>query len=201
MKAFFEVYFDFEKFPDMWNLTDPINENGNVLEANALPTHGSYIGSRIVKVHINTRYPGRPMDFNFGYGSLLVVKTHVADLIEAHGGRIQRYPVTLEPTGETEYEVIFALDAPKGLIDISRANEYEFYDADVLGADMRYRVIAPAQKGMLYKCYPHLYIYPEKVGDMEFYKPWEYDTLIISETLKEDFEAANVTGIKYTQVS
>lgn len=196
MSDFFEVFFDAEGVPDMWHLRYPIDEFGNIMDANMLPDRGPYVGPRIAKVQIDTRYPGRPLDFSFGYFSFLVVKSWVADIIEAHGGKIQRFPVTLEPTGETGYEVIFTLDAPKGLIDLSRATEYEFYERDDTLAEMPYGGVMPRQKGMLYKVYD-LYIDPNKALGMEFFRPWEYPSLIVSGSLKSAFEGAGVTGITY----
>lgn len=200
MKSFFELRLDASTYPDMWQLRFPIDDEGNNLDPNMLPDRGPYIGPRIAKVQVDTRYPGRPLDFSFGYFDFILLRTPVADLIESHGGRIQRFPVTLEPTGEAGYEVIFTLDAPKGLIDLSRAEEYEFYEADDPRVEMRYGVIAPRQKGMLYKIYD-LYLDPRKAEGMEFFRPWEYASLIVSEKLKNAFEAAGVSGIKYRLVT
>jgi len=200
MMKFYELYFDAERFPDRWHLDDPIDEAGNILDANMLPDRGPYTGPRIAKVQIDTRYPGRPLDFSFGSFDFVMVRSLVADMIEAHGGRIQRFPVTLEPTGEAGHEVIFTLDAPKGLIDLSRANEYEFYDRDDLLVEMPYGGVMPRQKGMLYKIYK-LYLLPERAKGFEFFRPWEYPELIISDSLKFAFEDAGVTGIAYRQAS
>lgn len=200
MMKYFELYFDAERFPDRWHLDDPIDEFGNVMDANMLPRRGPYVGPRIAKVQIDTRYPGRPLDFSFGYFNFLMLKGWVADIIEAHGGKIQRYPVTLEPTGEAGYEVIFTTDSPKGLIDLSRAREYEFYEQDDTTAEMPYGGVMPRQKGMLYKVYD-LYIDPDKAQGMDFFRPWEYPVLIVSGALKSAFEAAGVTGITYRAVS
>lgn len=200
MTSFFKVHFDAEGVPDMWQLRYPIDEAGEIMDANMLPDRGPYLGPRIAKVQIDTRYPGRPLDFSFGYFSFLVVKDWVADLIEAQGGEIQRYPVILEPTGETGYEVIFTTMAPKGLIDLSRAEEFEFYEEDDTRVQLPYGGIAPRQKGMLYKVY-NLYIDAERAKGLTIFRPWEYASLIISGELKEAFEAAGVTGIQYRQVS
>lgn len=197
---FFEIRYDAERFPDRWHLDGPIDDAGNTMDANMMPRRGPYVGPRIDKVLIDTRYPGRPLDFSFGYFDFILVTTLVAEMIEAWGGRIQRYPVTLEPTGESGFEVIFTLDAPKGLIDLSRADEYEFYEADDPHIEMRYGGVPPRQKGMLYKIY-HLYLDPEKAKGMEFFRPWEYPSLIITESLKNAFESAGVTGIKYRPAS
>ncbi len=199
MTKFFEVFFDAEGFPDRWHLDDPIDDSGNVLNANLLPRKGPYIGPRIAKVQIDTRYPGRTLDFSFGYFNFLMVKSWVANMIEAHGGKIQRFPVTLEPTSEAGYEVIFTLDAPKGLIDLDRADEYEFYQESDTEIDRRYGGIAPRQKGMLYRVRP-LYIAATKAAGMEFFRPWETSALIVSETLKTAFEAAGLTGVAYRRV-
>ncbi|MBT9160878.1 MAG: hypothetical protein DDT26_02174 [Dehalococcoidia bacterium] len=200
MTKFFDLFFDAEGVPDMWHLRYPIDESGDIMNANMLPDRGPYVGPRIAKVQIDTRYPGRPLDFSFGYFSFLMVKHWVADLIEAHGGKIQRYPVTLEPTGETGYEVIFTLDAPKGLIDLARAREYELYQEDDLQVEMPYGGVRPRQKGMLYKIYD-LHIDPVKAQGWEFFRPWEYPILIVSDSLKTAFDNAGVTGIAYRAVS
>ena len=200
MTEFFRVRFDADRYPDRWHLDDPIDESGNVMDANMLPDRGPYVGPRIAKVQIDTRYPGRPLDFSFGYFDFLMLRSWVSDIIESHGGKIQRFPVTLEPTGEDGYEVIFTLDAPKGLIDLNRAEEYEFYEADDPRVEMRYGGIVPRQKGMLYKVY-NLYIDPNKAHGMEFFRPWEYPSLIVSGALRSAFEEAGVTGITYRAVS
>lgn len=200
MTQFYEIRYDPVNYPDRWHLDDPIDEFNAVMDANMLPKRGPYIGPRISKVQIDTRYPGRPLDFSFGYFDFILLRTHVADLIESHGGRIQRFPVTLDPTGEAGYEVIFTLDAPKGLIDLSRAEEYEFFEADDPRVEMRYGGIPPRQRGMLYKIYD-LYLDPHKAESMEFFRPWEHASLIVSESLKNAFEAAAVTGIKYRLVT
>lgn len=200
MMKFYELYFDADGYPDMWQLRYPIDENGNTMDANLLPQTGPYTGPRIAKVQIDTRYPGQPLDFSFGYFNFLMVKSWVAEMIKAHGGKIQRFPVTLEPTGETGYEVIFTLDAPKGLIDLSRAKEYEYYEESDPEFELRYGGIAPRQKGMFYRLYP-LYIHAEQAQGLTFFRPWEKGLLIVSESLKSAFEEACVTGIAYRAVS
>lgn len=184
----------------MWHLRYPIDEFGKIMDASMLPDRGPYVGPRIDKVQIDTRYPGRALDFNFGYFNFLLIQSWVADIIEIHGGNIQRYPVTLEPTKEVGYEVIFTLNAPEGLIDLTRAEEYEFYEEDDSKIKMCYGGVPPRQKGMLYKIYG-LHIDSEKAKGMEFFRPWEYPVLIISDALKLAFEAAGVTGIAYRLVS
>lgn len=200
MNTFFEVEYDATHYPDRWHLDDPRDEKGNVLDANMLPRRGPYTGPRISKVHVDTRYPGRSLDFSFGYFDFVVVRSHVADLIEAHGGSIQRFPVSLEQSIETGYEVIFTLDSPKGLIDVSRAEEFEFFEADDTRVQMPYGGIAPRQEGMLYKVYD-LYIDAGRAKGLTIFRPWEYASLIISGELKQAFEAAGVTGIQYRLVS
>ena len=138
---------------------------GVPLNTSLLPRTGPYTGPKIAKVQIDTRYPGRPLDFSFGYRDFLMVTSKVADLIEKHGGRIQRFPVTLEPTQEAGYEVIFTLDAPKGVLDLSRVEELEYYEEDDTKIDRRYGGLAPRQKGMMYKLYPVM-IDPEKAKGM-----------------------------------
>ena len=200
MNKFFEVQFDADRFPDRWHLDAPTTEDGILIDANMLPRRGPYVGPKISKVQIDERYPGRPLDFSFGYFDFVVVRTHVADLIEAHGGKIQRFPVHLEPTGEPGYEMIFTLDAPRGLVDLSRAEEFEFYQEDDTRVVLPYGGIAPRQKGMLYKVYD-LYIDAERAKGLTIFRPWEYASLIISGELKQAFEAAGVTGISYRLVS
>lgn len=200
MKKYFEAFFDAEGMPDMWHLRYPIDVSGLILETNLLPTKGPYTGPLITKVQIDTRYPGRPMDFSFGYFSFILVKGWVADMIQSHGGNIQRFPVVLEPSGEAGYEVIFTLDAPSGVIDLSRAEEIEYYAESDTEIDQRYGGIAPRQKGMLYRLSP-LFIDAEKADGMEFFRPWERNSLIVSESLKSAFEAAGVTGIAYRLAS
>src|SRR5690606_16935510 len=114
--------------PSMWQLRHPIDASGEPLESNLLPRLGLYTGPKIAAVQIDTRYPGKPLDFSFGYFNFVVVRTFVADLIEQLGGRIQRFPVSMKPSDESGYAVIFTLEAPKGLIDLSRAHEYQFYE-------------------------------------------------------------------------
>lgn len=200
MNDFFEVYFDAVGFPDMWHLDEPIDESGTQLDANLLPRMGPYRGPKISEVQIDTRYPGRPLDFSFGYFNFLMVTSKVADLIEGHGGQIQRFPVLLEPTQEFGYEVIFTMDAPKGLIDVSRAEELEYYEESDTKIDQRYGGVAPRQKGMLRRLYPVL-IDAKKAKGMSFFRPWEYGRLIVSEELKNAFEAEGVTGIAYQLAS
>jgi hypothetical protein len=184
----------------MWQLRFPIDDFGNSLETNLLPRTGPYIGPKISKVQIDTRYPGRPLDFSFGYFNFLMVTSKVADLIEGHGGKIQRFPVLLEPTQESGYEVIFTLDSPKGLIDLSRAEELEYYEESDTKIDQRYGGLAPRQKGMLRRLYP-LLIDAKKADGMSFFRPWEYGRLIVSKQLKNAFEAEGVTGIAYLSAS
>jgi hypothetical protein len=200
MKEFFAVQYDADAHPDRWHLDDPIDASGNILDANLLPKMGPYIGPSIAAVQIDTRYPGRALDFSFGYFNFLVVRTFVADLIEQHGGHIQRFPVVLKPGDQSGYELIFTLDAPKGLIDLDRADEYQFHETTDPVCDMRYMNIAPRQKGMLYKVYD-LYIDAERAKGLTIFRPWEYASLIISGDLKRAFEAAEVTGISYRLVS
>ena len=63
------------------------------------------------------------------------------------------------------YEVIFTLDAPKGVLDLSRVEELEYYEEDDTKIDRRYGGLAPRQKGMMYKLYPVM-IDPEKAKGM-----------------------------------
>ena len=200
MSDFFNVLYDANTYPDRWHLDDPMDDSGNFLEANLLPRMGPDLGPRIATVQIDARYPGRPLDFSFGYFNFLVVRTFVADLIERFGGRIQRFPVILTSSDETGYEVIFTLEAPKGLIDLARADEYQFHEASDLEVDLRYGGIPLRQKGMLYKVYD-LYIDSERAKGLTIFRPWEYASLIISGELKRAFEAAGVTGIQYRRVS
>lgn len=201
MNKFFVLSFDADRFPDRWHLDDPIDDMGNILDANLLPNIGPYTGSRIAKVQIDTRYPGRPLDFSFGYFNFLMVKSHVADIIEAHGGQIQRFPVVLEPTGETGFEVIFTLKAPIGLVDLSRAEEIEYYEESDTKLDRRFGGVAPRQKGMLYRVSP-FFIDASKAEGLEFFRTWEKSSyLIVSESLKTALERANVTGIGFVLVS
>ena len=200
MKKYFEVFFDADGFPDRWHLDEPKDQTGEVLDANLFPKKGPYAGPMIIKVRIDTRYPGRPLDFSFGYCSFIMVKSWVADMIQSHGGIIQRFPVVLEPTGETGYEVIFTLNAPKGVIDLARAEEVEYYEESDNEIDQRYGGIAPRQKGMLYRLSP-LFIDAEKAEGMEFFRPWERNSLIVSESLKSAFETSGVTGIAYRLAS
>jgi hypothetical protein len=196
MSRFFEIFFDADGCPDMWQLKCPIDDCGNQLETNLLPRVGPYVGPKISKVQIDTRYPGQPLDFSFGYFNFLMVTSKVADLIDRHGGQIQRFPVILEPTQESGYEVIFTLDAPRGLIDLSRAEEVEYYEESDTKIDQRYGGVAPRQKGMLRRLYPVL-VDAKKAEGMSFFRPWEYGRLIVSAELKNAFEAAGVTGIAY----
>lgn len=200
MNQCFEIRYDPTRYPDRWHLDAPIDENGQMLDANLLPRRGPYVGPRISKVLVDTRYPGRPLDFSLGYSDFIMVRSHVAELIEQHGGRIQRYPVIVEPMGIAGYDVIFTLDSPKCLIDLGRAEEYEFYTESDSRVVMPYGGIAPRQQGMLYKVYD-LYVKPEQATGLAIFRPWEYPELIISGELKSAFEAANVTGIKYRLVS
>jgi hypothetical protein len=200
MTKYYEVFFDAEGFPDRWHLDEPSGQTGEALDANLFPKKGPYAGPKIVKVQIDTRYPGKPLDFSFGYFSFIMVKSWVADMIQSHGGNIQRFPVVLGPTGEAGYEVIFTLDAPRGVIDLSRAEEIEYYEESDTEIDQRYGGIAPRQKGMLYRLSP-LFIDAEKAAGLEFFRPWERNSLIVSESLKSAFENAGVTGIAYRLAS
>lgn len=200
MKDFFAVEYDADTYPDRWHLGDPTDASGNILDSNLFPRRGPYTGPTIAAVQIDTRYPGRALDFSVGYFNILVVRTFVSELIERHGGRIQRFPVVLKPDDQSGYELIFILDIPRGLIDLDRAHEYQFYETTDLECDTRYSSIAPRQKGMLYKVYD-LYIDAERAKDLTIFRPWEYPSLIISGELKEAFEAAGVTGIQYRRVS
>jgi len=200
MNQFFEIYYDADQFPDRWHLDDPINECGQIVDANLLPRTGPYVGPKITKVQIDTKYPGRSLDFSFGYFNFLMVTSNVANLIECHGGRIQRFPVILEPTQEKGYEVIFTLDSPKGLLNLSRAEELEYYEEDDTKIDWRYGGLAPRQKGMIHRLHP-LLIDPIKAEGMSFFRPWEFGKLIVSEDLKNTFEAEGVTGLAYAPVS
>lgn len=200
MSQYFEIKYDADIYPDRWHLDCPIDEFGNLIDANLLPKRGAYIGPCLMKVKVDMDFPGRKLDFSFGSFDFLMVSGRVADLIEMHGGRVQRYPIVLKPFQESGYEVIFTLDAPKGLIDLSRANEYEFFDSDDLRVDMRYGGIQPRQKGMLRKIYP-LYLKRDYISGLEFFRLWEYPGIIISSSLKIAFESIGVTGIKYRAVT
>ena len=197
---YFELSLDGELYEDMWHLEEPRDSNGQKIEGQLLPRVGPCINADIAKIQVSTRYSGIPIDFTFGYGFLLLRKW-VAEIIQRHGGKIQRIPVVIEPATDEEYEVVFTLTAPIGLVDISRSSEYEFYAEDDQEYTLPYGGIAPRQKNMLYKAYP-LHIFADKAKGHEFFRPWEYTSaLIISEALKNDFEKAGVTGIKYTLVS
>lgn len=196
MISCYELTPDTNAYPDMWQLRYPLDDQGIPLETNLLPKMGPYAGPRIASVLIDERYPGIPMDFSFGYSNFVMVRSHVADLIEAHGGRIQRFPVKLLPTGETGYEVIFTLDAPQGLIDLKRATEYEFYTQTDSEIDLRYGGVPPRQQGMLYRLYP-LYVRPDKVAGLTIFRPWEFREIVISSELKSAFEEVGVSGITY----
>lgn len=200
MSNFFEIYYDAEAFPNRWHLDDPISDDGLQLDANLFPRMGAYSGPKIAKVPIDMRYPGMPLDFSFGYFNFVMVKSEVANLIERHGGRIQRFPVILEPTQDASYDVIFSLDAPKGLIDLSRAEELEFYNKSDAEIDQRYGGVAPRQKGMLRRLHP-LFIDHKKAKGFSFFRPWEFGRLIVSEDLKKSFEVEKVTGLSYSLVS
>lgn len=200
MNDFFEIQYDWDSYPDRWHLDNPIDENGNIIDANLLPRRGNYVGQDIKKVLIDTKFPGRKLDFSFGYFNLILVKKNVADIIESNGGNIQRFPVNLDPTQEYGYEVIFILDAPAGCVDISRAEEFEFFEEDDKRVKTPYGGIPSRQKGMLYKIYD-LYIKKDKVLGLNIFSPWEYPCVIVSEKLKSEFESSGVTGIKYRAVT
>lgn len=200
MTKYFEIKYDHAIYPDRWHLDCIVDEHGNCVDANLLPKRGPYVGPRLEKVKINIEFPGKKLDFSFGSFDFLMVSSRVADLIESYGGKIQRYPVTLEPLHETGYEVIFTLDAPKGLVDFSRVSEYEFFESDDSRVEMHYGGIRPRQKGMLRKIYD-LYLQQENIHELEFFRLWEYPSIIISESLKNAFELIGVTGIKYRSVT
>ena len=79
--------------------------------------------------------------------------------------------------------MIFTLDSPRGLADLSRAEEFEFYQEDDTRVVLAYGGIAPRQKGMLYKVYD-LFIDAEQAEGLTIFRPWEYASLIISGELK-----------------
>jgi hypothetical protein len=84
-----------------------------------LPRKGPYAGPQIAKVQIDTRYPGRALDFSFGYFNFLMVKPWVADMIEAHGGKVQRFPIALEPTALIVSETLKAAFDGAGLTGVA----------------------------------------------------------------------------------
>lgn len=200
MKDFFEIQYDWDSYPNRWHLDFPIDENQNNIDANMLPRRGAYSGPEIKKVNIDTKFPGKSLDFSFGYFNLILVSKKVADIIESYGGKIQRFPVTMIPTNESGYEVIFVLESPRGCIDLSRAEEFEFFEKDDLRVKMPYGGIPSRQKGMLYKIYD-LYLVKEKIQEFSIFSPWEYPSIIISNEIKSRFEAEEVTGIKYRIVT
>lgn len=200
MEKFFEIDYDWKLYPNRWYLDNPIDNNGNDIDANMLPRRGIYKGPEIKKVKIDMEYPGIKLDFSFGYFNLILLSKKAADIIESCGGRIQRFPVILEPTFENNYEVIFIPDCPSGCIDLSRAEEFEFYSEDDKKAKSPYGGILPRQKGMLYKIYD-LYLKKEKIPDSQIFRPWEFSSIIISEKIKNEFELNKITGIKYRLVT
>ena len=198
----YKIFFDSVGCPDMWHLKDPLNQDGEVVDMQALPYIAPFIGLPLATVPINLKYPGRALDFTYQISKYFIVRTFVANLIETFGVRLQRFPVTLSPTGEVGYEVVFAYDCViKGLVDLTRAEEHEFYEKSFENFPLPYGGIASHQKGMLYKVYP-LKINSHDAQHLIWFRPWEeLGVTIIREDLKEAFEKHGVTGLSYELVS
>ena len=198
----YKIFFDSVGCPDMWHLKDPIDAKDKIIDDGFLPNVAPYVGEPLITVPINLTYPGRTLDFTYQAPKYFVARTFVANLIETFSVRLQRFPVTLSPTGEAGYEIIFAYDCvAKGLVDLTRAEEHECYEKSDFNISLIHGGIAPRQKGMLYKVYP-LKINSHDAQHLIWFRPWEkLDVTIIREDLKEAFEKHGVTGLSYELVS
>jgi hypothetical protein len=148
----------------------------------------------VVDVHgplrVTLQYKGKPLDFTFAGDEMPVVTTKVADLIAKFASSdIQRIPVQVA-SREEHYEIINVVSRID-CIDVKRSEIDEWWTEE----DDRPDKIGKPR--MIYK----LVIDPGRVGNSNIFRPegWEVAT-IVSEVIKDAFERAEVTGVRFSAV-
>jgi hypothetical protein len=141
-------------------------------------------------VLLDRKRPGSPIDFTFTNDNMPVVNSKVAKILALANADIQRVPVRVE-SRDDDYEIINVISRVD-CIDTKYSVIQWFQPGNSVRPDL------VGQPEMITK----LVIDPMVAAGHHILRPtgWEV-ALIVSDQVKNALEAANVSGVRYRQVS
>ncbi|WP_342378812.1 hypothetical protein NVS55_05365 [Myxococcus stipitatus] len=176
--------------PGRWDLGHPLDEQGRKLD----DPWQFRIGQRAhspgrIKVPIKTT--GKPLDYSHAAFSVPVVHTRAASLFtELAPDDVQLIPVELD----TQPEQHFILNATRLVrcIDDDASEEVRYWTPED----------GMPEKVGTYSSVAGMRIDPTKTEGFKVFRPWGWTVaLLVSEDLKKALEHADITGVKFTEVT
>jgi hypothetical protein len=204
-RRFFELEDDLE-FPGRWHLDrlcDDIGVEldgrefryGNQIDPGPPLRCGHWKEEKIVEVRpplaLYRSYEGTPLDFTYTDSCMPVATKRVGDILGTIAGDdIQPFPVRVDRRDEA-YEIINVVSVVDCL-DTVRSEITWFEEGNAIRPDL-------AGEPSLVR---NLMIDADRVGDHHVFriKGWTLP-IIVSEAIKQAFEVARVTGVKFCSVS
>lgn len=174
---------------DRWTLGDPYDGNGQEIWQGQLTSGKPLIVQGLARIGLYA--PGRALDFTTTAFGVPIIHVKVKELFGQLGleGQMQLFPLDVE--GESEPYCLVNLLRIVRCIDDARCEEVEYRTAEG-GYEDRIGEYCKVV-GMR--------IDSGKVGDVEIFRPWGWQTnIIVSERVKRAMEEAGVTGVRLTEV-
>ena len=185
---YFEVVADDVRFRDRWFLDEPLDSDGNVIDARNLTDGVPYTGLRPVTVPI--QQPGRHIAFTFAAFELPVVAASVGKIFnELCPADIQLFPVRIDSAADG-YEIL-NIAVTADCID-ERCSHIVKWSAE----DGR-----PDKVGK-YRTVGNLKIDPERVGNRQVFRVrgWEV-ALILTNRIREALSQFTELGVVFRAVT
>ncbi len=187
-KPVFEMCADWAGVPDMWYLSEPMDIDGNDLDAREFSEGATYRGP--TPTHVPIGKEGRRLAFNFGAFDMPIVSRDVLQMIERIAPQdVQSFPVCVAGTDESFHivNVIAALDC----LDEDRSEFIRWEEKDN----------RPDRLGSIHVM-STLCVDPTRVGDHHIFRieDWPFP-LLVSSTLKGALQQLPNLGVVFKPAS
>ncbi|RKG89366.1 hypothetical protein D7W82_07455 [Corallococcus sp. CA049B] len=174
-----------------WLLDDPRNSQGNEVDdpwqfADGCPVRVEE------RLRIPIYHPGTSLEFSHaGVGGAPVVHQRVASIFKKLAPEdVQILPVDVD--GQAEPYCLLVATRNIRCIDDQQTAEVQYWKPED----------GQPEKVGEYRAVSGMRIDVTKVGDTKVFRPWGWTlALIVSEDIKEALERANVTGVRFTEVT
>jgi len=185
-------YFELEddmRIRGRWLLHNPIDGNGQEL------WHGQFFDGLELSIQLPLRIDmfdrGQALDFSTNAFGVPVIHGRVKAVFEQSGlqDQMQLFPISVE--GQSDPYFLMNLLRVIRCIDDERCKE------------VAYRTVEEGYESRIgeYRKVVDMRIDPSKVGGVEIFRPWGWQTtLIVSERVRSAMEEAGVTGAFFTEV-
>ncbi|WP_241759019.1 imm11 family protein [Pyxidicoccus parkwayensis] len=188
---YYDLHDDF-RAPGRRELGDPVSlERKKKVDSVWLFTSGAPVRG-LGKLRSTVRPPGQPLDFSLaGAGLTPVVHARVASIFrELAPNDVQLIPVEVEDCDEP-YFIVVATRLVHCIDDRKCAEVHRYTDDD-----------APPDRMGHYRTVRGLRIDPTRTNGARVFRSWGWPvSLIVSESIKEAFEHAGVTGARFAEVT